>query len=83
MYHLHALCILVSIVLVLHGSDKKLTGSSNKAVMILEGEQRIRKVTEELFQQTSNTVDIMIEVLGVPKVESRAGRLCSKVSSDH
>ena len=67
----------------LHGRDKKLTGSSNKAVMILEGEQRIRKVTEELFQQTSNTVDIMIEVLGVPKVESRAGRLCSKVSSDH
>jgi hypothetical protein len=44
--------------------------------MVLESKQRVRKITEKLLQQASNTVDVMVKVLGVPKVESRVGRLC-------
>jgi hypothetical protein len=39
--------------------------------MVLESKQWVRKITEKLLQQASNTVDVMIKVLGVPKVESR------------
>lgn len=49
--------------------------------MVLESKQRVRKITEKLLQQASNTVDVMVKVLGVPKVESRVGRLCDTVSS--
>jgi hypothetical protein len=53
-----------------------LFGSSDEAVMVLESKQWVRKITEKLLQQASNTVDVMVKVLGVPKVESRVGRLC-------
>lgn len=49
--------------------------------MMLECQEGIRKVTEELLQQAGDAVDIVIKVLGVPKVESRAGGLCFIVSS--
>lgn len=47
------------------------TSCSNEAIVVLIGEERIRKITEKLLQQARNTVHIVIEVLWVPKVKSR------------
>jgi hypothetical protein len=41
--------------------------------MILEGEQRVREIAEKLLQQASNTIDVMVKVLGIPKIERRVG----------
>lgn len=41
---------------------------------MLRSKEWVRQLTEELFQQARNTIDIVVEVLRVPEVESLALR---------
>lgn len=47
---------------------EKLTGCSNKTIVMFHSQERVRKVTEELLQQAGNTVNVVEEVLGVPEI---------------
>lgn len=35
------------------------------------GQEGVREIAEELLQQARNTIDIMIEVLRIPEIETR------------
>ena len=48
-----------------------LTSCVNKLRVILGSKQRIRKVPEKLLRESCNTVDIVVEVLRVGKVDLR------------
>ena len=48
-----------------------LTSCVNKLRVILGSKQRIRKVPEKLLHESCNTVDIVVEVLRVGKIDLR------------
>lgn len=48
--------------------EGKLTGRLNETRVVFPGEKRVRKVPEELLQQTGNTIDVVAEILGVSEV---------------
>ncbi len=47
----------------------RLTCGFDEAIVVLSSEQRIRQIPEELLQQTSNTIDIMVESLRIAKIQ--------------
>lgn len=52
-----------------------LTACLDKGLVVLRGEERVGEVPEELLQQTRDTIDVVEEVLRVPEVEHRVGRI--------
>jgi len=47
---------------------------------VLSGQKRVREVPEELLQEAGNTIDVVEEVLGIPKIEIARGRIYRAVS---
>jgi rRNA processing protein Gar1 len=46
-----------------------LTSSLNKTGIVLVREKRIREISEELLQESSNTVHVVHEVFGIAEVD--------------